>query len=138
MRFIALLAVIATVANALRDPLALENYSFEAFVQDFKLDYTAKEMEVRRPIFEKELARVREFNKKNLGWTETVNKFSAMTAAEKKGLLGHNKRIFRQHKGLLKNAKTLPADFVMKPVSQLPKRVDWRDAGIVTSVKDQV
>ena len=42
----------------------------------------------------------------------------------------------RAHKP--RNEVELPVDFVMKPLEELPKAVDWRDQNVVTSVKDQV
>jgi cathepsin L len=41
----------------------------------------------------------------------------------------------RAHKP--KNELEMASDFVMKSVSELPKSVDWRTSGVVTSVKDQ-
>jgi len=97
------------------------------------MKYGTAEIETRRGLFNAELARVKAHNAKNLSWKEGVNKFSAMTATEKKAFHGRSKRV----KTDLKNAQPLPADFVVKPVSDLPATVDWRTAGAVSTVKDQ-
>ena len=58
-----------------------------------------------------------------------------MTVAEKNAFLGRSKNVNKHHKP--KYQKTLPSDFKMKPVNELPTTVDWRTAGVTTSVKDQ-
>jgi cathepsin L len=58
-----------------------------------------------------------------------------MFADEKKAFTGRSKAIAQNHKP--KYAKPFGNDFQIKPVSALPKNVDWRNAGIVTPVKDQ-
>lgn len=124
------------VASAARD---LENYSFEQFLDEYKLSYHPSEIAARRNIFNSELARVKTHNAKKLGWEETINKYSAMTPKEKKSVIGgRSKGAAREH-GRVKssNAHELPADFKLKPVSELPKQVDWRSKGVVSAVKDQ-
>ncbi len=114
----------------------LSNYSFEKFTAEFGLDYQPLEVATRRTLFTAELARVQAHNAKNLSWKETMNRFSAMTPAEKKAYNGRSKG----HAALsntLKGNKAIPSDFVMKPLDSLPKTVDWRTSGIVSAVKDQ-
>ena len=115
----------------------LDGYSFEKFVSEFGLKYNASELETRRALFTAELARVKAHNAKNLSWKEGVNKFSAMTAEEKKAFHGISKGHLQAQKGSLKHVKSLPADFKLKPVKDLPTNVDWRTSGIVSAVKDQ-
>jgi hypothetical protein len=98
----------------------LDNYTFDEFVKDFNFDYSPKEIENRRQLFLNELARVREHNKKNLSWKEGINQFSALTAAEKKVSLGRSKSVAAATKDL-KHVKSLPNDFVVRPVNELPK-----------------
>lgn len=48
---------------------------------------------------------------------------------------GRSKGAAHNHKP--KHLKPLPRDFVMKAVSELPSRVDWRESNVVSPVKDQ-
>jgi hypothetical protein len=97
-------------------------------MDEFQVNYGPNEIESRREFFMTELNRVRAHNSKKLGWTEAINKFSAMTVAEKKNFLGRNKRLAKGDKKL-KFARELPHDFTLKPVDQLAKSVDWRGSG---------
>jgi cathepsin L len=115
----------------------LENYSFEQFTQEFGLKFEAKELDSRRALFATELARVRAHNAKNLSWKEGVNKFTAMTAAEKRNYHGISKNAAKIQAKSLKHVNSLPADFKMEDVEKLPVTVDWRKSGIVSAVKDQ-
>lgn len=115
----------------------LDNYTFEQFTKEFGLKYESSELASRRSLFTAELARVRTHNAKNLSWKEGVNKFSAMTAEEKKAFHGRAKRTTQvQHKSL-EHARGLPEDFKIESIESLPTTVDWRTEGIVTAVKDQ-
>lgn len=125
------LAAVAAGRTTWKD---LEGYTFDKFVAEFGLKYEPQEYEARRAVFLAELARIKVHNAKNLSWKEGVTKFSAMTASEKKAYFGRHKGVARQ---ALKTEKTLPADFVMKPISELPASVDWRESDIVSAVKDQ-
>ena len=113
----------------------LDTYTFEKFVSEFKPNFSAEEYVSRKAIFEKELARVRKHNAANLGWKESVNKFSAMSLEEKKSTFGRSKRAAASQAP--KHKKEF--DLKLKPVSELPASVDWREhtPNVVSSVKDQ-
>lgn len=125
----ALLAWIGAVSSRLTISNNLENYSFEQFVQDHNLHYDDKELSMRKALFEKELQRVQQHNSRNLKWKEGINKFSAMSAAEKKSSLGRVKLNKNKYLNNLKSQNDLPPNFVVRPVSELPATVDWRDKG---------
>ena len=130
----AALAASSSATNAVKN---LDGYTFENFMKDFKIKYDSSELEMRREIFQNELNRVQLHNTKNLGWTEAINKFSALTNAEKKSFLGRNKGSARANDKKLMHSKELPSDFVMKSVADLPASINWADKGVATAVKDQ-
>lgn len=124
------IAVLCTSAVALKPKWQeLGNYTFEKFLTDFNLHYHPSELETRRAAFTAELARVHAHNAKGLSWKEGINKFSALTKEEKKAYHGRSKGVAHNQKNMLKNAKSLPENFELKPVSALPKNVDWREKG---------
>jgi len=131
----AFFAVMASAARVTHKDL--DNYTFDRFVSDFGLKYEPSEIEHRRALFLEELARVKAHNFQNLSWKEGINKFSAMSKDEKMVFTGRNKRAAATHSTALKSVKSLPKDFVMKPVADLPTTVDWREKDVVSSVKDQ-
>lgn len=125
-----IIAVLCTSAVALKPKWQdLGNYTFEKFLTDFNLHYHPSELQSRRATFTAELARVHAHNSKNLSWKEGINKFSALTQQEKKAFHGRSKGVANNQKHMLKNAKSLPENFTIKPVSELPKNVDWRTKG---------
>jgi len=128
-------AVIASLAAAKN--LDLNNYTFDQYMRDFSLKFHPSEIESRRATFVSELARVKAHNAKNLSWKENMNKYSVMTAGEKKAFMGRHGGVARSQEKMLKGAQPLPAEFTMKPVHELPREVDWRTKGVVSAVKDQ-
>ena len=91
---------------------------------------------MRKELFAKELKRVVAHNAKNLSWKEGMNKFSVLTPQEKKGTLGRSKNV----KQAVKKDNKFKSSYnhlESKPVSALPKHVDWRAKGVVSAVKDQ-
>jgi cathepsin L len=135
---IALLISSSVSATFLTVNSKLESYSFDQYLKDFGLTYAdGKEFAKRRELFDTELKRVisHNSNSKN-SWKAGINKFSALTKDEKAQSTFGRKKI---PSGALKNAKSseLPADFVVKPVSELPVSVDWREKNVVSTVKDQ-
>jgi cathepsin L len=130
-----ILAAVAALAAAKPTWKDLEGYSFEQFLADFKipLERDSTEFASRKAVFLSELVRVRLHNKSGKSWKEGINKYSAMTADEKKAIFGRSKGVNRSHKPA--NLKA-PLHSIKK-VSELPESVDWRSTGIVNAVKDQ-
>ena len=93
MRAAFLTALIAAVSQARPQLKELQNYTFEQFVQDYKLNLhqDTEEYAVRRQNFEMELARIVAHNNSNNSWKENINHMSAMTSAEKKVFHGRRK-----------------------------------------------
>lgn len=129
------LALAAFAGTTLAKDLDLATYSFEQFVEDYHHDFKESELAIRKELFRSEVKRVIEHNNKGL-WTEGINKFSAAFPSEKKARLGHKKSVARNFKP--KHLQELPSDFKLKPVSELPESVDWRNTpNVVSAVKDQ-
>lgn len=111
----------------------LENYSFEKYCAEFDLRYEESEYRFRKELFAKELTRIRTHNQLNLSWKEGVNIFTAMSSSELEAYHGHSKSVAQNHKPAHK--ESFP-QFSTK-VAALPSRIDWRESGVVTPVKDQ-
>ena len=102
---------------------------------EFKLKLTKGTDEYfnRETLFLQELARVKLHNSMNKSWKEGVNKFSAMTVAEKNSLQGFSKAVKKAHEP--KNQKDF--DLQVRDVHNLPESVDWRSKPVISPVKDQ-
>lgn len=130
-------ALVVALASAKPSLESLKGYTFESYLKDFNLSFPKSELESRRAIFQQELARVIEHNAKGVAWKETINKNSAYKKEELKARFGRAKSVANVQGKELKHAKELPADFVIKPLSELPESVDWREKDVVSAVKDQ-
>jgi hypothetical protein len=109
----------------------LSNYTFDDFVKEYNLSYDSSEIDYRRSIFLAELARVRSHNFKNLSWKEGINKFSAMTVAEKSGTTGRSKGVAAVQSKAFKALKS--AGKMDTSEEQAPEEMDWRNQGNVIS-----
>eukprot|EP01040_Poterioochromonas_malhamensis_P013231 gene13231-14528_t len=136
-KILVLLAAFFAITAARPSLEQLDNYTFEQYIKEYNLSFKEDELPQRRALFQSEIQRIKAHNARNSSWKEGVNKFTVMTAAEKKAFFGHSKSLGRAQKKFLKSARPLPEDFVLKSVDALPKHVDWREAGIVGPVKDQ-
>mmetsp|Transcript_21496 Transcript_21496/g.31209 ORF Transcript_21496/g.31209 Transcript_21496/m.31209 type:complete len:369 (+) Transcript_21496:61-1167(+) len=134
MIYASLIAATFAVVSA-HSHLDLNNYSFEAFMKEYRHSWSGDELQMRKEIFEAELARVRSHNAMTKSWKESINRYSAYTKAEKQSRMGRNKHAAAGHTPKYEQ----PFDLDLLPVSELPKEVDWRkhEPNVVTSVKDQ-
>ena len=135
MKVFSLLLLAASSSASLLRSTDLESLDFSKFVSTFGLKYSASELEMRKALFAAEHARVVKHNANKKSWTETINRFSAMTVAEKRASMGHHKGAKQSFVGG-PSKQTLPPTAALA-ASNLPKNVDWREAGIVSAVKDQ-
>ena len=88
----------------------------------------------RLALFEESVARIRAHNAKSSTYKMGLNKFSASTPKEKSAVLGRRADMEQAHvpKNVIEEH-----GFEMKPVSELPESIDWREKGCGSAVKDQ-
>jgi len=128
---LALLGLIA-LCSAVKWP-QLDSYKFDDYVTEFKRTYEGKEYDLRRQIFEKKLKEIREHNQNSTyTWKRGVNHLTDRTESEFRQLRGLNKALLHSHKA--KSPRLHPHQNV--DISSLADK-DWRQAGIITPVKDQ-
>jgi len=117
------------------------SYTFEDFCSDFGRSYEpgTPEYRQRKTIFEARLAEVLAHNADaSRTWQRGVNQFSDFSTAEFRasGRLGYSRRLARnlvgQNTANVAATKVASADNV-----DLPASWDWREKGVVSSVKDQ-
>ena len=100
--------------------------------KNWKVD--SAEWEMRKEIFVERVMEIKEHNanpKKT--YTMGINKFTASTKAEMKALTGAVPEMTQHHSP----KQIRKQDITMKAVSELPDSVDWREAGVMSPVKDQ-
>lgn len=135
-----LIVLLALVFSGTSSTTIREDYNFDTYLSDFNHRFQANELNQRKEIFNKELKRVQEHNKKNLSWKETVNEFSVLTPAEKLEFTGRSKDVAQGYQAKPRSEKSIhdiSTDFKILPIEKLPKSVDWREKGVVTPAKDQ-
>lgn len=131
MGFVAVSALIALntqpSSTSLYTSMTAEDHEFVSFSSRYGKQYATKEeFEARGEIFKKTLKTINESNaNKENTFTLGVNKFSDLTEAEYKKLLGYR----APDATAQKNYKTFEA-----PPSN--DGFDWRQHGVVTGVKD--
>ncbi|XP_045762820.1 cathepsin L-like proteinase [Maniola jurtina] len=106
--------------------------AFASYINRHNKNY-GDDHEMRKEIFQNNWRRVVEHNKKNLGYTLTLNKFSDWTEEELANLKGT--RLSGEHVGSVPFPHT--EEEVEALVQELPDYYDMRIEGYITSVKNQ-
>jgi len=99
--------------------------SFISWMRSTNQIYSGDEYQLRFGIFQANQRYVSSHNKGKHSWTLALNKFSAMTPAEYRALLGV--------RGSVSESNYVPAQSSVKA----PDALDWRDKGVVNPIKDQ-
>jgi len=113
-------------------------YSFEKYVQEFRRKYSDdEERQFRKAIFDSNLENILIHNKdETKTWKEGVNQWTDRTTEERSQVLGLRKELLYDQKF---NSQKKVAKMQSHSVSThaLPTDIDWRQAGIISAVKDQ-
>lgn len=103
---------------------------FNDFVGKYNKQYSSDEFDLRYDIFRNNLDFIRRYNSKGYSWKLAPNEFTDLTWNEfKRDRMGlfmrQNERVHRL------------SGVFDTPFGELPEKVDWREKGVVNSVKDQ-
>lgn len=124
MNYLVGLSVLASIVVLNAEAGNLDDLqSFESYATKHGLSRGEAEYNTRKTIFEDQIHQINDHNSIESSWSETANKFSGMTANERKLFLGGLKS-----KTTL-SERQLPSDFILDSVGSLPKHVDWRSKG---------
>eukprot|EP00933_Yihiella_yeosuensis_P048384 TRINITY_DN4452_c0_g2_i1.p1 TRINITY_DN4452_c0_g2~~TRINITY_DN4452_c0_g2_i1.p1 ORF type:complete len:390 (+),score=61.29 TRINITY_DN4452_c0_g2_i1:105-1274(+) len=130
-----LAALLATSTTAF---IPDSSYSFDSFNVAFQKGYVkgSPEYDKRKSIFEHKLKSIIVHNAdSSMTWKRGINEFADLTQEEFKssGRLGYNRRLGKQ---VLADHPS-PLTYDGPRTAQLPKSLDWRSKGVISSVKDQ-
>ena len=104
--------------------------SFDEFVKKYKKSYSKEEYEMRKEIFERRQEALEDMNGSSAKFG--INKFADATDKELSKLTGYKtKEDKKEHK---KKKSFNPR---IKLSSDYPSSLNWKDHGVITSVKDQ-
>jgi len=124
MRVLAILAVVVILSSA----SMVHRGRFEDFIIRFNRSYSDVEKELRYSIFATNMEKINALNARpGMTWTAGINPFTDLTPAE-----------WRRNVGLME-PQDCSATNRASPVSFMdpPKKIDWRDKGVVSKVKNQ-
>jgi len=133
-RAIVLLALLVPLTLALKAPTKwhqlADGYDFPRYVSEFSKAYSTNEYELRKSIFDANLATILSHNANPFStWKMGVSHLTDRTDEEFRRLLGYK---WQPHTTKYQSAYVAKASDVPPPVF-----VDWRQKGIISDVKDQ-
>jgi len=114
-------------------------YTFDNYISEYKKTYASDQYSSRKILFESRLKEIEEHNANpSFSWKVGVNQFTDMTEEERKCYVGVNKKLlYNSHFKRGETTPQLPKPMDPNYMANLPDSVDWRKAGIITSVKNQ-
>jgi len=110
---------------------------FEKFMLDFEKNYANfSEMAYRLEVFAENVQHINAHNNASSSYKKGINKFSDLTSEEfaAQFLTGYKAIAVPGQQGLAESA--FWSDMA-ESISDLPESVDWKERGVMTSVKDQ-
>jgi len=117
----------------------LATYSFEQYVVEFNKHYSdASEYNYRNTLFTNKLQQLMLHNSNpSYSWKVGVNQFTDMTYQEFSSVLGYDPSFEKEkYEGMISYEDARVSNNRITRAA-LPASVDWRDAGIITAVKNQ-
>lgn len=117
--------------------VAAASHEFRTFVTHFKKPYVegSPEWIKHLAIFEDNLKKNAEHNVAGRSWRMGINRFTDLSAEEMREYKGLDKRLAHSRRAGMPSYDSHEDEEDL--VKDLPESVDWRDAGVVTPVKDQ-
>jgi KDEL-tailed cysteine endopeptidase len=110
------------------DVNSLSFYNFHVFTQKYgKVYQTPEEHQLRYSIFSENIEKINEWNAVDHNFTLSINEFADLTTEE---FSHHYSTLHKSDNYRLKN-------LVFLNKFSLPDSVDWREKGVVNSIKDQ-
>jgi cathepsin L len=108
----------------------LDGYTFERYVQEYHKIYTKSEYALREQIFYEKLDVIQKHNADaSQTYKKGVNHLTDLTPQEFKKMLGYKK--FSRNTERVESTADIDMSF------DYPPQLDWRDANIITAVKNQ-
>lgn len=114
-----------------------DNYSFEDYEREFSRSYAPSERKARQHHFEQRLVSILEHNAGSHSWRKGVNQFTDRFPDELAQSNGLDKSLLHHSKFKKSAKKSAPTAYKFLDVKDLPSKMDWRDRGVITPVKNQ-
>jgi len=135
------LSFFTTTTRATTPWFDLHTYSFDSYAKEFSKDYSNDDPILRKQIFDSKLEDIKKHNADpTKTWKKGVNRFTDRTETEFRRLLGTKKGLLYQHKSSDKESVAVASSHHVKydpKAAAIPEQMDWREKGVITSVKDQ-
>jgi cathepsin L len=128
--------ILSFVAGKVKKVYDLDRYTFAEYMKEFRYSWKEGSHEFLHHLetFKSNVKEIIAHNKNpHATYKMGINKFTAFSTKDMRNYNGYSKSLKQAHKPT--NLKD--HNIQMRPVSDLPREVDWRKEGIVSAVKDQ-